>query len=230
MHDIEEAWKMSESNIDDDNDDTVEDSKAAATTSTGTADRIQQTEIPIIIKAGCHTRPVLICEVDDDALVFAGDSGAVGRIFCDVNSLRLDLKGRQYSGQITTGPTLMVLNLAAPVGQSASGNVCARAEVVTNEFCHLEFEKDLHSSMQGVYTGNDGDNKDLFERDDMGADSDAEVQGRKGKGSAKKAKEAAGGESGKLKISTITQRKRKSSAKGAGSSKKSGSAAKKPKS
>jgi hypothetical protein len=230
VHDIEEAWKISEINIDDDDDDADEDTKAAVTSSTSQGDRVQQTEIPIIIKAGCHTRPVLICEVDDDALVFAGDSGAVGRIFCDAHSLRLDLKGRQYSGQITTGPTLMVLNLAAPVGQSASGSVCARAEVVTNEFCHLEFEKDLHSSMQGVYTGNDGDNNELFERDDEDADSGAEAQGKKSKGSAKKTKETAGGEGGKLKISTITQRKRKSSAKGASSSKKSGSAAKKSKS
>lgn len=182
-------------------------------------------DIPVIIKGSALSRPVLICQVDDDLLQFAGDSGAVGRIFCDPSTLRLDLKGRQYSGQLTAGPTLMVLNLAPPVGQSSSSKgsgLCARAEVITNEFCHLTFEKDLHGTLQGVYTGEDADNQ--FERDEE-TDSEEEQGPNKRKKSAssgKKSKASTTGadDGGNPKISTITQRKRKSTGKKAGTSSK----------
>lgn len=234
MRDIEDAWESLESGgVGDDNDrPVVQTSTLAKNTAGQTATATSSNEIPIVLKSGAFSRPVLICEVDDEALNFEGDSGAVGRIFCDPQSLRLDIKGRQYSAQITRGPTLMVLNLAAPVGQSAASGLCARAEVVTNEFCHLEFERDLHSSMQGVYTGND-DEDELMQRD-SDADSDAEgVSKKRGKGASSKrgrgssSAGAAADSAAQPKISTITQRKRKSTG---GGGKKGSSAAKRSKS
>ena len=121
----------------------------------------------------------------------------------------------------------MVLNLAPPVGQSSSNKaagLCARAEIVTNEFCHLTFEKDLHGTLQGVYTGEDAENRG-FESGER-SDSDEE-QGtnkrKKAPSSGKKGKAGANtDEAGNIKISTITQRKRKSTGKkSASSSKKS---------
>ena len=188
--------------------------------SSGTSASQSWADIPVVLKGNSTRQTVLICQVDDENLQFAGDSGAVGRIFCDPQSLRLDLKGRQYSAQLTAGPTLMVLNLAPPVGQSSSsskgGGLCARAEVVTNEFCHLTFEKDLHGTLQGVYTGEDGENHE-FNPDDA---SDSEVEHgpnkkKKVPSSGKKSKATASAEDGgNPKISTITQRKRKSSSTG----------------
>ena len=61
----------------------------------------------------------------------------------------------------------MLLNLAPPVGQSATGayQQTARVEVLTNEYCQLTFERDLLGSMMGLYTGamasyDDDDNHD----------------------------------------------------------------------
>jgi len=186
-------------------------------------------DIPVILKANAFGRPILICQVDDDNLHFAGDSGAVGRIFCDPSSLRLDLKGRQYSGQLTAGPTLMVLNLAPPVGQSSSSKaagLCARAEIITNEYCHLTFEKDLHGTLQGVYTGEDAENRGFERGEDSGSEEDQGGSNRRKKAPASGKKGKAGAntdEAGNIKISTITQRKRKSTGgkKSASSSKKS---------
>ena len=228
MHDIEQAWKFIDISVDSDDDDEQPEAKSNGTAVDSKHPLQSSSEIPIIIKAGALSRPVLICEVDDDDLHFTGDSGAVGRIFCDENSLRLDLKGRQYSGTLTAGPTLMILNLAAPVGQSSGAAVCARAEVITNEFCHLEFEKDLHSSLQGIYTGNEGDNE-LFERDSI-AGSDYDGEGKKSRKSKKNSAKKTGITDGiNPKISTITQRKRKSSTKSSSNSNTKKSASKKNK-
>jgi hypothetical protein len=224
---IEEAWHHIET---DDVGDTTSQYAAERMTAhkeakEGPTTSLPVSDIPVILKSGAFGRPVMICEVDDDELHFTGDSGAVGRIFCEPQALRLDIKGRQYSGQLTRGPTLMVLNLAAPVGQSGGAGLCARAEVITNEFCHLEFERDLHSSMQGVYTGNEGD-EELMQRDsDAESGSNAGIT-KKTKACAKRGK---GGtdDASQPKISTITQRKRKS--KGSSSSGKKGSAVKKSK-
>lgn len=211
--DLELAWEALVAENDEKSDEDCEATNAVKSRS-GTNDFQSWADIPVVIKANALRQTVLICQVDDDALQFAGDSGAVGRIFCDPHSLRLDLKGRQYSAQLTAGPTLMVLNLAPPVGQSGAsskgGGLCARAKVVTNEFCNLTFEKDLHGTLQGVYTGEDGENHE-FNPDDA---SDSEVEhgpNKKKKVPSSGRKSVSADDGGNPKISTITQRKRKSS-------------------
>lgn len=151
--------------------------------------------IPIIIKNNAWDRKVLLCEVDDHEFNIAGDSGAVGRISVDSSSLLVDVKGdyhfwptpavkyliknnllmlgRQYKGEIYSGPTVMLLNLAAPVGLpsgSSSSQQTARVEVLTNEYCQLTFERDLLGSMMGLYSGSMAsydDNQDDEDHDDV---------------------------------------------------------------
>lgn len=227
--DLQEAWDSINAVSEDEED---VKSEPGATGSKGTEKDLS--DIPIIIKSNAMGRPVLVCEVDDEYLHFAGDSGAVGRIFCDTSSLRLDLKGRQYTGQLLAGPTMMILNFAPPVGQSSSAGkdsqLCARAEFVTNEFCHLEFEKDLHGTMQGVYTGDEVGDRNFGEDDNSDSDGAAPTNKQKKASSAKKSKISAKSEDkdgggANPKISTITQRKRKSS----GGGKKTSSSSKKSK-
>ncbi len=216
--DLELAWEALVGESAEKSDSEEGTTKVAKGASSETSTNQSWADIPVVLKGNSARQTVLICQVDDENLQFAGDSGAVGRIFCDPQSLRLDLKGRQYSAQLTAGPTLMILNLAPPVGQSSTssskcGGLCARAEVITNEFCHLTFEKDLHGTLQGVYTGEDGENHE-FNPDDA---SDSEVEHgpnkkKKVPSSGKKSKAAEDG--GNPKISTITQRKRKSSSTG----------------
>lgn len=213
--------KQSKTKVTQQDDDTVqnEDKEEEVTKSVMNAGRM-----PIIIKANAWDKKVLLCEVDDQEFDIAGDSGAVGRISVDTSSIMIDVKGRQYRGSIRPGPTMMLLNLAAPVGQSTSASSyqqTARAEVVTNEICELTFEKDLLGSMMGVYTGGTGEDDDSDDdennakigtkkgakksrkskgdsEDEMEVDDDDDEDRRGSKGSAPRAP----------KISTITQRKR----------------------
>lgn len=226
--DLQDAWAAINTTNDDDDPSTIEIKKES--TAASDPDAKDLSNVPVILKSSAIGRSVLICEVEDDHLHFAGDSGAVGRLFCNQDSLRLDLKGRQYTGQILPGPLIMVLNFAPPVGQSSAGKdgqMCARAELVTNEFCHLEFEKDLHGTMQGVYTGDEVGHRNFGVDDNSDSDAPPTTKQKK-TSSAKKAKDAAAKaeekeNGGKPKISTITQRKRKSSSgtkKGSSSTKK----------
>ena len=99
-------------------------------------------------------KSLLLCEFEDPELNFDGDTGAIGRMVLDgTSSLTFDLKGRQYSGAIRSGPTVIILNFAPPVGVKDLSSQAARAEYITNEYCHLKFEKDLLSDLKGVYTG-----------------------------------------------------------------------------
>ena len=117
----------------------------------------------------------------------------------------VDLKGRQYSGDVFSGPVVMILNLTAPVAAKARatkkednnkgvvdedgdassvvkakedktkedndndkdkeviGQV-ARVEVVTNEFCQLEFQQDMLANLKGEYKG-EMDREELQEGD-----------------------------------------------------------------
>ena len=113
---------------------------------------IQGTSVPVIIKKDAWRKNALFCQVDDPKLSLLGDSGAVGRLKVTPDSLTVDIKGRQYTGTILSGPTVMLLNLAPPVGQKAGAfQETARAELVTNEFCHLEFSKDILGTITGEY-------------------------------------------------------------------------------
>jgi len=68
--------------------------------------------------------------------------------------LTFDLKGRQYHGSIMKGPTIMILNMAPPVGAVQQDYIqTARVEYVVNEYCPLAFDKDLLSDLKGSYTG-----------------------------------------------------------------------------
>lgn len=119
----------------------------------------------------------------------------------------VDLKGRQYIGDVFSGPVVMILNLTAPVAAKAratkkednnkgvvdedgdassvvkakedkakddndndkdkdkevAGQV-ARVEVVTNEFCQLEFQQDMLANLKGEYKG-EMDREELQEGD-----------------------------------------------------------------
>ena len=76
----------------------------------------------------------------------------------------------------------MLLNLAAPVGLSTSSGSyqqTARAEVITNEFCQLTFEKDLLGSMMGLYTGS-GVMGSFNDNDDEEGDNNHKKSGKRG--------------------------------------------------
>jgi len=49
------------------------------------------------------------------------------------------------------GPTMMILNIAPPTGGrgSSGGGVTAYTDLLTNEFCTLEFKKDLDTHLHG---------------------------------------------------------------------------------
>lgn len=110
--------------------------------------------IPIMIKnTTCERSGVLLCQTDDLELNFSSDLGAIGRISATKSGLTLDIKGKQYTGQIISGPTIMILNLAPPVGQSQKAyQHVGRVEVLTNEYCHLTFDKDTLGGISGVYS------------------------------------------------------------------------------
>jgi hypothetical protein len=110
--------------------------------------------IPIMIKnSTCERNGVLLCQTDDLELNFSSDLGAIGRITANKSGLSLDIKGKQYIGRIMNGPTIMILNLAPPVGQSQkSYQHVGRVEVLTNEHCHLTFDKDTLGGISGVYS------------------------------------------------------------------------------
>lgn len=173
-----------------------EKSKEVLTTKASTGN---SSSIPIVMKASSIDK-VLLCQLDDPDLHFSGDSGAIGRFVCNPESLRLDLKGRQYKGTLTSGPTIFILNLSNP--QSA------KVETVTNEFCHLTFERDQHSSLQGVYSGAGGAGGGL-NYDDSALDDIVPLHRQKSKGNDDN--EDSTTQANAPKISTITNKKRRQS-------------------
>ena len=109
-------------------------------------------------------KTLLLCECTDTELNFDGDTGAIGRMSIDKNDLTFDLKGRQYKGTLQKGPTILIINMAAPVGVKESDHVTtARVDYLTNEYCSLSFEKDLLSELKGVYTGSYNTAEDIDE-------------------------------------------------------------------
>ncbi len=169
-------------------------------------------QVTVVVKNNITENNVMLCEVDDSDLEFTGDSGAIGRIFSSHEMFRLDLKGRQYSGTITSGPVVMILNLSS--NQTLVGKVSVgKVETVVNEFCQLNFERDLYKSVSGIYTGGkeletdcsdeEVERNKQYERD-ASDESEDQNNDRKSLTITKKGK-------AKPNISTITQRKRKSS-------------------
>ena len=204
--------------------------------------------VRVLVKASATSgagRNLLLCQLDDPELSFQGDSGAIGRLSVTNSSLEIDLKGRQYQGTLLPGPTVLLLNLTKPVGAQANYKPVARIEAITNEFCHLEFSRDLLGGLMGAYSGEEG-----FQIESEG-EVEAAGSGKKrggvaaiGGGKRKKAKLAASDNESNdgsddsdedkpkakktkaIKISTVTSRKSSSSGKG-GKGKGKGKGAKK---
>jgi len=158
---------------------------------------ISSNSVHVIIKKDAWRKNVMLCQLDDPKLSFTGDSGAIGRITSDRSNLQLDLKGRQYEGVIASGPTVLLLNLAPPVGLKVPGKEVARAEMVTNEFCHLNFTRDILGCMMGEYSGGLSRNAE-YSDDSSVANTDAGSEA----GAREKKKKAP-------IISNVTNRKRK---------------------
>lgn len=109
--------------------------------------------------------------------------GAVGRIISSKDSFSLDIKGRQYSASMSTGPTIMIINLAPPVAQQKSAQVTARVETLTNEHCNLQFVSDTIGNISGNIIGDmDGDE---INDDDKG-DNSNHIHKKKGSKKRKK--------------------------------------------
>jgi hypothetical protein len=105
----------------------------------------------------------------------------------------------------------MLLNLAAPVGLSTSSGTyqqTARAEVVTNEFCQLSFEKDLLGSMMGLYTGSGGAMASFNDNDDEDGDSNRKKGAKRGNDDEDHDNDETTAKAKAPKISTITNRTR----------------------
>jgi hypothetical protein len=133
--------------------------------------------IPVVVKTNAWKKDVMVIQSVDEDINFKGDSGAVGRLTVEDGKMIMDIKGRQYSGKILSGPLVMVLNLtqsvAAKVKKTNDENVdkdddaskdksksktkehqhVARVEMATNEFCELKFEQDMLSTLKGEYRG-----------------------------------------------------------------------------
>ena len=176
------------------------------------ADETAKKRTPLLIKKDATSKRVMLCQVvDDSKLTFSGDSGAVGRLSVDSHSLKIDLKGRQYEGTIRAGPTVMLLNLAPPVGvgkdkekNNASSTIPARAEMITNEFVELNFTRDILSGLMGDFSGPAG----AVESDGQSVDSMSDSDHAGGTRRAKK-KSGSG-----VVISQVTNKKRKAANKG----------------
>jgi len=171
-----------------------DDSLASDTKQRGTDNIISSNSVPVLIKKDAWRKSVMLCQLDDPKLSFTGDSGAIGRITADQSHLQLDLKGRQYEGLITAGPTVLLLNLAPPVGLKVTGKEVARAEVVTNEFCHLNFSKDILGAIMGEYSGGLSRNADNSDEESAAGTDGGEEKGKKKRAPV---------------ISNVTNRKRK---------------------
>lgn len=110
------------------------------------------TSIPIIIKNNCWDKRSIICEIDDPYLSLTGDLGAIGRLGTTSDIISIDIKGRQYSGLLTNGPTVIILNEVPNIGVKPFSSH-GRVEILTNEYCYLHFDKDIMVNMSGLYTG-----------------------------------------------------------------------------
>ena len=169
---------------------------------------INSSTVPVVLKPNAWDRKVLICEVDDPDFNIQGDSGAVGRISVDATSLSVDVKGRQYRGIIRPGPTIMLLNLAPPVGIQPTGpsyKETARVEVLTNEYCNLEFERDLLGTIMGRFEG------DNSIRDDESEDYSTSKGGNSFSKNSNKKNNNTSSSSGGGGSNTAGKKKRKSS-------------------
>jgi hypothetical protein len=99
----------------------------------------------------------------------------------------VDLIGKQYSGMVQTGPTMLFINLSfqSAAAASSSDEVTADAkgivkqvgkvEGITNEVCKLRFDQDVLGDIFGIYTRDD-DAEDDEDRDEDG-DGDEDVDG-----------------------------------------------------
>jgi hypothetical protein len=113
-------------------------------------------KVYISIKKDVYSKATLLCQINDPELQFYGDTGAIGRLSTEESNqmITVDLKGRQYSGHICPGPTVMFLNMSQPSARAASSSqTVLKVDTITNEYCPLVFEKDLLADLMGNYSG-----------------------------------------------------------------------------
>eukprot|EP00602_Paraphysomonas_sp_CaronLab_P002348 CAMPEP_0185032626 /NCGR_PEP_ID=MMETSP1103-20130426/20850_1 /TAXON_ID=36769 /ORGANISM="Paraphysomonas bandaiensis, Strain Caron Lab Isolate" /LENGTH=253 /DNA_ID=CAMNT_0027568593 /DNA_START=244 /DNA_END=1005 /DNA_ORIENTATION=- len=183
---------------------------------------IDSNRIYLTLKKDSFTKNTLLCQVNDPGLQVLGDTGAIGRLTTsgDKKSITVDLKGRQYTGQLYPGPTVMFMNTSQIGAKTSSSDnkVTAKIETFTNEFCHLKFDRDLMIDLVGTYSG---DMEYIRGQDDSAMDANlrtpSSTRKRKGKneddeGSDEEqstSKRKVKSKNNNPKISTITQKVKK---------------------
>ncbi|CAM9514119.1 unnamed protein product, partial [Scytosiphon promiscuus] len=123
----------------------------------------QLDDVPLMIpQAVCRdTKASLLVHLRDEALNFAGDTGAVGRIAVagkkKGRGLTFDLKGQQFSGQIIPSATIMVVGV---------GRTEAKVEGLFSEVCRLDYKGNVFDSMGGEVLKGEMDDSYKFEEED----------------------------------------------------------------
>ncbi|CAB1115286.1 unnamed protein product [Ectocarpus sp. CCAP 1310/34] len=143
-------------------------------------------EVPLIVPpAVCKdNKASLLVHLRDEALNFAGDTGAIGRISVGGKKkgrgLTFDLKGQQFSGQIIPSATVMVVGI---------GKTEAKVEGLFSEVCRLDYKGNVFDAMGGEVLKGEMDDSYKFEEEDVNARGAAGGDGDGGEGD--------GGEEGK---------------------------------
>ncbi|CAN0259841.1 unnamed protein product, partial [Ectocarpus sp. 13 AM-2016] len=136
-------------------------------------------EVPLIIPpAVCKdAKASLLVHLRDEALNFAGDTGAIGRISVGGKKkdrgLTFDLKGQQFSGQIIPSATVMVVGI---------GKTEAKVEGLFSEVCRLDYKGNVFDAMGGEVLKGEMDDSYKFEEEDANARGGAGGDGDGGGG------------------------------------------------
>ncbi|CAN0530666.1 unnamed protein product, partial [Ectocarpus sp. 8 AP-2014] len=137
-------------------------------------------EVPLIVPpAVCKdAKASLLVHLRDEALNFAGDTGAIGRISVGGKKkkgrgLTFDLKGQQFSGQIIPSATVMVVGI---------GKTEAKVEGLFSEVCRLDYEGNVFDAMGGEVLKGEMDDSYKFEEEDVNARGGAGGDGDGGGG------------------------------------------------
>ena len=155
-------------------------------------------QVCVIANAGFNDFPFLKLYCHDCV-------GAIGRLSCcdrDNNStsgtinnkVTVDLIGKQYSGMIQTGPTMMFINLSyqtnseVSTGEEGSTENAAKVvkqvgkvEGITNEVCKLRFDQDVLGDIFGIYTRDEEAEEDEDGGEDEGAKKKRKLEDAAGK-------------------------------------------------
>mmetsp|Transcript_6598 Transcript_6598/g.9835 ORF Transcript_6598/g.9835 Transcript_6598/m.9835 type:complete len:200 (-) Transcript_6598:185-784(-) len=142
--------------------------------------------LPVIATKPGQGIPILL-HVEDDALDFSGDSGAIGRLNVHDSSLMIDLKGKQFNTQFfPTRGTMMILT---------AGSNDIKIDTVVNECGKMHYIGSIFETMD-VLKGEmveDGDDlgSDEENKSTAGEDGKSKKDSSSGKSGTKKKKGAA---------------------------------------